>query len=120
MDRIGHILNIPRVETSHTDAPISSQVDLVVGGKLLHHVWEKSGIGEHTDLVHNVGPVMYATLLSEMIHELITHQNDAISHHLDVRAPLCEKLWVSEDGVYNPSAVEWRVAVDWTGKDLDL
>ena len=62
-------------------------------------------------------------LASEILKILLqqgSHLDDAVGHSLDLTQPLLVEFWVAEDFAGNSSAIDGRVGVKGTNKNLDL
>lgn len=102
------------------DTAILGQVDGVVLGDLLDLLGLEAGVGEHADLVGDVGPVVLGAELLKLLTEELAHGDDAVSHALDLALPLLVELRVVEDGGGNAGTVDGRVGVHGADDDLEL
>lgn len=74
----------------------------------------------HPHLVGNVGPVVLAAQLLQVLLQKGTHLNDTVGHALDLTQPLLVELGVVHDGRGDAGTVDGRVGVEGTDEDLDL
>lgn len=78
------------------------------------------GYTEASHLAGDVGPVMLAAQLLQVLLQQGTHLDDAVRHALDLAQPLLVQLRVVQDGGRDARAVDGRVGVERTDEDLDL
>lgn len=71
-------------------------------------------------LVGDVGPVVLATQVLEVLLQESAHLDDPVGHTLDLTEPLLVQLGVVHDGGGDASTVNGRVRVEGTDEDLDL
>lgn len=107
-------------------------------GQSLHLLRLQTGVREHADLsgvskcygnyrvtkasylAGDVGPVVLAAQLLQVLLQQGTHLDDAVSHALDLTQPLLVQLRVVQDGGRDAGTVDGRVGVERTDEDLDL
>jgi hypothetical protein len=96
------------------------QCETYLLGENIHLLGLQTSVGEHANLAGDVGPVVLAAKLLEVLAEQGAHLNDAVSHALDLTEPLLVELGVVHDGGGNAGTVDGRVGVEGTDQDLDL
>src|SRR5690242_5679223 len=88
--------------------------------QLGHLLSSQTGVCEHANLRCDVAPVVLAAELLEVLLEGSTHGDDAVSHALDLTEPLLVEGRVVQNLRGNAGAVNGRVGVQGSDKDLDL
>lgn len=66
VDGIGQVLNVVRRDTSHANASILRQVDVVFQRQLLNLRWRQSSVAKHANLVGDVLPLTLAARLLQI------------------------------------------------------
>lgn len=94
--------------------------DTYLLGENIHLLGLQTSVGEHADLAGNVGPVVLAAELLQVLAEQGAHLNDAVSHALDLTEPLLVQLRVVHNGGGNAGTVDGGVGVEGADQDLDL
>lgn len=94
--------------------------DTYLLGENVHLLGLQTGVGEHADLAGDVGPVVLAAELLQVLAEQGAHLNDAISHALDLTEPLLVQLGVVHDGGGDAGTVDGGVRVEGADQNLDL
>lgn len=89
-------------------------------GELVHLLGAQASVGEHANLVGDVGPVVLGAELLEVGLEQGAHLDDAVSHVLDLAEPLLVELGVLEDGGGDAGTVDGRAGVQRADENLDL
>ena len=120
MESLGNVLHVVGVKSSNGDTSVHGQVDMVLLDASLHLGLGEAGVGEHTNLAGDVRPVASAAGLLQVLHESLTHVNDAVGHSSALLVPLSLQLGVTQDGLDNASTVERRVGPEGTGGGLQL
>lgn len=119
MECFGYVSQIACVETSHGDTAIGSHVDSILFTELHDHLFAETGVGEHTNLVDNVVPVV---LTAQVLHVLVktdSHLVHTAGHHLEIFVPHRGKLLITEDNINDTGTVNGRVGVEGTGECLN-
>lgn len=75
---------------------------------------------QSTYLVGDVGPVVLAAQLLQVLLEKSAHLDDTVSHALNFTQPLLVELGVVHDGRRDAGAVDGRVRVERADEDLEL
>lgn len=94
--------------------------DTYLLGEDLHLLGLQTSVGEHADLASDVGPVVLAAELLQVLAKQRAHLNDAVSHALNLAKPLLVQLGVVHNGRGNAGAVDGGVRVEGADQDLDL
>lgn len=114
------MVDIGAGDASNGDTAVLGQIDGVVLGDLGNLLGGQASVGEHADLVGDVGPVMLGAELLELATEQGAHGDDAVGHLLDLTEPLLVELLVVEDLSGEASTVDGRVGVHGADDDLQL
>ena len=89
-------------------------------GKHIHLLRLQTRKCEHANLRRDVAPVPFASKLLEILFQQRTHGDDAVRHVLDLAQPLLVQRRVVQDLRGNSSAVNRRIGVEGSYKNLDL
>lgn len=111
IDRLGHILDVARIQAGHTDASILRQIDMPLlphdQGLLLRQARE----AEHADLIRDMLPAAFLSVqLLQLASQGFPHVDDPSSHGPQVGLPFREEDAVVEHQARDTGAVRGRVA----------
>jgi hypothetical protein len=109
VNRLGKVLNVVIVETSHADTAVLGHVDVEFFSKLKHLLLAQPSKAEHTDLVGNVVPGTGGLEFLKLAAESITHADDTARHGAQVLLPLSEEVAVVEDCADDAGTVQRRI-----------
>lgn len=109
VDRLGEVVDVVLVETSHADAAVLGHVDVRLLAQLLDLLLRETSEAEHTDLVSKVVPGAGSAKLLELASQSLAHLHDAAGHSSEVLLPLGEELRGVQDSAGNASTVQGRV-----------
>ena len=73
MESLRNVIKVASVEAGNGDTAISSHVDGVFLAELINLLGGETSVGEHTNLVDNVVPVV---LIAQVLHVLV----ETVSH----------------------------------------
>ena len=89
-------------------------------GEHIHLLRLQTCICEHANLRRDVAPVVFASKLLEILFQQGTHGDDAVRHVLDLAQPLLVQRRVVQDLGSDSSAVNRRIGVERSYKNLNL
>ena len=98
----------------------------VLGFQNLDHFGSKSGVCEHSDLLHDMAPVVFASKFGQFLDHLDTVSSKSSTHFLDLFVPLSLQGFICQNGLDDPGTMNWWVGVFWKacvfeqGLNLDL
>jgi hypothetical protein len=119
-DGLSQVVDVVAGDTGNRDSAVLGEVDGVLFGQLLNLLRLETGVGEHADLVGDVGPVVLGAERLELATEELAHGNDAVSHLLNLTLPLGVQLGVVEDLGGKAGTVDRGVGVQRADENLEL
>lgn len=120
VDGLGETADVLRGDTGNGDTAVLGGVDGELLSEAGHLLVSQTSVGEHADLVGDVGPVVLGAELLEVVLEESTHGDDAVSHLLDLTEPLLVESGAVEDLGGDASTVDGGVGVQRSDEDLEL
>lgn len=93
---------------------------MVLISQLSHHIQSQSRIGEHADLVGDVGPVVNRTQILQVLHQGLSAFGDSGGHLFDFPEPHLVQFLVVQHNGNDVGPVLWRVGIDSSCDQLQL
>jgi len=119
VEGVGNVAQVAGVEASDGDTAVSGHVDGVLLAEFVNHGLGEAGVGEHTDLVDDVVPVVFGAEVCHVLVKTVTHFVHAAGHHSQVVVPAGGKLGVTKHDVDDAGTVDGGVGVKTTCEVLD-
>jgi len=116
----GEIADVLGRDTSHAYASVARHVDVVLLRQLVDLLGSEPAVAEHSDLVGDVSPVSLGAEIMESLDESGSHRDDPFSHRQDLFFPKSSELGVREDGGHDSGAMDGRIRVHRSDKNLEL
>lgn len=108
--RLGNILDIPSIRSSHTDAAILRHVDMCILPNLQHLLLAQPGKTEHPNLLRNMLPAPFFPIqFFKLPPQRFPHINDTAAHGAEIGFPFLEEFRVVEHQTRDASTVSGRV-----------
>lgn len=120
MDRLGHIINVSGVQSTHVDAARLQQVDVVIVDQGAHLALVETRVREHANLVDDVVPVAGSAQSHQLVAQRLAHLPDATRHALDALHPLLAQLRCVEHLRHDAGSVGGRIRVVSTDEQRQL
>ena len=108
-----HVVNVHLGNGSNADSAIVWKVYGMVINHFLYHGLSQSCVGEHTDLVHNMIPVVGASKSLQLFNHLLSVVLQSVGHCDDFSVPFLLQLFVAQNLAHNSCSVDRRVGVLW-------